>query len=272
MGKFSTIKCWFVADSVTDPQSLSKEQPDLALIKKSILKNGYRGFAVEEREAIEAQPWYSAFLLGEEVRFYIDGSGVYRLVNCDLTENELYFERLNVPVGFRPWIFYGWQSDWNPSRSDVKEALEASVNHINGSLSPRQTLSIVESTRDEDGARSIVEAIKQNIDRSMLAVFDVTNVSRVVRNGTSADTASDEKHYPNANVVFELSYALARKRSDQIILVKKSRKVDFGGDHVPFDFEQNRRIDYDKPANLKKDLKELLVRYFRRIAFIRENG
>jgi hypothetical protein len=50
-----------------------------------------------------------------------------------------------------------------------------------------------------------VEAIKTNIDRSLMAIFDVTNVSRV----DAADLAS--KCYPNANVVFELGYALSRK-------------------------------------------------------------
>lgn len=272
MGKYSTIKCWFVADAVTDPQSLKSEPPDLTLIKKSILKNGYRGFAVEERAAIEAQTWYSAFLIGDEVRFYVDGSGVYRLVNCDMTENELYFERLNVPIGFKPWVFYSWQSDSNASRAHIQDALKDAIAHINGTLSPRQRLTIVESTRDEDGSKNIVEAIKQNIDRSLIAIFDVTNVARVNQDADDTDSSDDEKQYPNANVVFELSYALAKKRSDQIILVKRSRKADFTGDHVPFDFEQNRRINYDKPAKLKKELKELLISYLKRIAFIRDNG
>ncbi len=70
-------------------------------------------------------------------------------------------------------------------------------------------------------------------------------------------------------MVFELSYALARKGSGQIVLVKKGRKEDFKDDRVPFDFEHNRRIDYDKPAKIRKDVKAILIDYFTRVNYIK---
>lgn len=262
MAKFSTVKCWYVSEAITDPETVRQVTPSFNILKKSILKNGYRGFAIEEREHLESQHWYKPFLLGDEVRFYIDGSGVYRLANCDLVENELYFERLNVPIGYRPWIFYSWQSDHNASRSKIREALDEAVNHINANLSPREPLEILESTRPEDGAKNIVDAIKSNVDRCMFAVFDITNVSKVLGD------EEDAKHYPNANVVFEMSYALAHKNPDQVLLLKLNRDKDIPVDDIPFDFEQNKRVEFSQPAKLKKEIKDMLIGYLRWRNFI----
>jgi hypothetical protein len=265
MAKFTTVKCWYVPEAITDPETARQTEPSFNILKKSILKNGYRGFAIEEREHLESQQWYKPFLLGDEVRFYLDGSGVYRLANCDLTENELYFERLNVPIGYRPWIFYSWQSDHNASRTKIKDALAEAVKHINENLSPREPLEILESTRPEDGAKNIVNAIKLNIDRSMFVLFDITNVSKVLGD----DPDGNAKHYPNANVVFELSYALARKTPDQVLLLKQDRKKDIPKDVIPFDFSQNKRLDFSKPAKLRSDIEAILIDHLRRRNFIR---
>ena len=272
MSRYTPIKCWNLMDLVTDPELITANEPTINLIKKSILKFGYRAFAVEQRSVMERQPWYSKFLLGEEVRFYIDGSGVYRLVNCDLTENELYFERLNVPLGHKPWVFYSWQSDYNTSRSNIREALDEAVKHINETLSPRQTLEVIESTRPEDGAKDIVDAIRDNLNKCMFAVFDITNIAPVgepkVGSGESKAKGSP-KSYPNPNVVFELSYSLAQKRPNQIVLVKRERKNDFNDDRVPFDFEHHKRVNYDTPAKLKETLKQILINYLCSVNYIK---
>lgn len=127
---------------------------------------------------------------------------------------------------------------------------------------PRAQLIVVESTRPENGAGNIVEAIKANIDRSLVTIFDATNVSRV----DATDPAA--KSYPNANVAFEMGYALSRKNAEQVMIIKKQRAADLGNDGAPFDFTQNRRIDYDQPAQLKTSLAEALIQYFQRIGFI----
>jgi hypothetical protein len=51
----------------------------------------------------------------------IDGSGLYRLINIDLSDNEMYFEKSNLQIGYKPWIFYSWQGDYNTSRSHIKD-------------------------------------------------------------------------------------------------------------------------------------------------------
>ena len=259
MSKYTTIRCWHITDGSAEPSLIEKEAPTLRIFKKSILKTGYRAFASDERKEIENQPWYREFLLGDEIRFYIDGTGFYRLVNCDLVDNELYFERLNLPVGHKPWIFYSWQSDHNSSRTDIEDALKGAIEHINENLNPRQPLELVAATRPEDGADDIVKAIKANLDKCLFAVFDITSVARVSDN--------DGKCYPNANVVFELSYTMARKKPDQVLLVKRKR-ADFSQDKVPFDFEHLKRADYDAPAKLRKDVLSILKGYLERLNYI----
>jgi len=95
-----------------------------------------------------------------------------------------------------------------------------------------------------------------------MVVFDATNV-------VSLDSeVPGSKSYPNANVAFELGYSLSRKNDDQIVIVKKSRQKDFASDDAPFDFSQNRRINYEKPAQAKTAIKATIVEYFERIGFI----
>jgi hypothetical protein len=255
------VKCWYVGDAIYDIEQVSSRPPSLNLVKKSILKSGYRAYCLNDRAEIETSLWYRSYLTNEKINFYIEGSGIYKLVNLDLVENEFYFEKSNLPSGYRPWIFYSWQSDHNASRSHVKDAIDHAISIIN-SRHPKVPLELVESTRPEDGAGNIVEAIKSNIDKCLMAIFDVTNVCSI------DSTSQNAKSYPNANVVFELGYALSRKNEEQVLIVKRNRSADFGNDLAPFDFSQNRRINYDRPAQIKNDLSEAVVSYFERLGFM----
>ena len=96
-----------------------------------------------------------------------------------------------------------------------------------------------------------------------MTIFDITNVSRVVANEQVG------KCYPNTNVVFELGYALSRKKADQVLIIKKIRSAELGNDSTPFDFAQNRRIDYDRPSNLRQQISDAVIEYFERIGFLR---
>lgn len=253
--KYNPIKCWLINTKIIDLEITKTQQVAFSIIKKSILKTGFRGFIIEGSEISQAK-WYEDFLLGNKVNFYVDGSGIYHLVNIDLSENEIYLERLSIPIGYRPWIFFSWQSDYNPSRTQIKDALKESINEINETRGPKQQLEIVESTRAEDGAKDIVQAIKDNIDKSLIIVSDITNVAGVL--GNDSKLIEDGKNYPNANVVFETSYALLRKEMNQIVLVKRRRK-ELKNDDTPFDFSKNRRLDYESAGQVKAELKKMIV-------------
>ena len=250
------IKAWYIPDGIYDIKQVEATPPTLELVKKSILKTGYRAYCLNDRTEIEESYWYSSFLLNDKIFFYIEGSGIYRLANFDLVEKEFYFEKSNLPAGYRPWIFYSWQSDYNPSRSHIKEGIEQARDIINN-RNPKAEIEIVESTRPEDGAENIVDAIKNNIDRSLFCVFDITNIVSV-----------GEKSYPNPNVVFELGYALSKKKTNQVLIVKRARQDDFANDTPPFDFAQNRRIEYTQPANGKEEIRDVIIQFFEQIGFI----
>jgi hypothetical protein len=251
---FNLIKCWNINSSVLEVDAIIKKEHDINLVKKSILKNGYRAFFLNTREEVETSSWYHHYLQGDKIKFYIDGSGVYKLANIDLTEKELYFEKSNLPSGYKPWIFSSWQSDYNPSRGHINQALSEAITSINSSRKPRRPLELVESIRPEDGAKDIVSAIKQNIDKSLIAVFDITNVAKVMNINEEPNV---DKYYPNANVIFEVSYALQRKSENQIILVKRKRD-DINNDLVPFDFQQHRHIPYKQVKELKRELTSII--------------
>lgn len=255
------IKCWHVGDALYDIEQVTARAPTLNLVKKSILKTGYRAYCLNARNEIETSTWYRSYLTNEKVNFYVEGSGIYKLANLDLVESEFYFEKSNLPAGYRPWIFYSWQSDHNPSRGHIKEAIQTAIETINA-RHPKAPLELVESTRPEDGASNIMGSIRANIDKSLLAVFDITNVAGIDASNTAA------KSYPNANVVFELGYALSRKNDDQVVIVKHSRTTTFANDQSPFDFDQNRRLNYERPAQIKADLAATIVSYFERIGFM----
>lgn len=194
------------------------------------------------------------YLEGDRGRFYIDGSGLYKIANIDLADSEFYFDRQHQAVGYRPWIFFSWQSDYNPSRSHIKDVLTETIEGINNNRQPKPSFELVESTRPEDGAEDITKAIKQNLDRCLIAVFDITNVADVI-----ANEGGVIKSYPNANVIFELSYALQRKQQNQVIIVRQEREGIATND-VPFDFRQHRHIAYKTPKQLKANLKPIIIK------------
>ncbi|MAH04255.1 MAG: hypothetical protein CL561_01715 [Alphaproteobacteria bacterium] len=263
------VKCWYIPGAILDKDSVEKSEPTLSLVKKSMLKAGYRAYCLTDRIEIEKSAWYSDYLAGDQTYFYIEGSGVFRLVNIDLVENEFYFEKSNIPAGFKPWIFFSWQSDYNPSRSHIKDAIKKAIETIN-SRNPKVPVEIVESTRDEDGSGDIVEAIKKNIDRSLCCVFDITNVSTVPAKNveeSEQDTNVKLKDLPNANVAFELGYALCRKVDSQVFLVKKTRE-DLNEDNCPFDFDKRKRIKYNNKTEVVTQLSELIIKHFEKIGYI----
>lgn len=260
------IKCWRIKSLGYDIDAIIKEKHDLELVRKSILKNAYRAFFLNEKEEIETTGWYKNHLVGEKNKFYIDGSGIYKLANIDLTEKELYFEKDNLFFGYKPWIFYSWQSDYVISKNYINQALSEIIDSINSNHKPKRRLELVESTRLEDGAKDIVSAIKQNIDKSLITIFDITSVAEVIKN-KGEDSQLFTKYYPNANVVFEFSYALQRKGEHQIILVKQKRD-DLDNDLVPFDFQQHRYYLYKEASDLKQRLTLVISNTLEKMGFI----
>ncbi len=259
--KYNPIKCWIVEDRVFDMQVVTQNQFDFQILKKSILKRGFRGFVIND--ALEEQNWYREFLLGMEVRVYIEGSGVYQIVNIDLSENEIYFERLNIPIGYMPWVFYSWQSDDNEVRLEIENVLEEVIEDINKTRNPRQPLELRNSMEVKGGSHNIVTELKKEIDRSLLVIADVTNIAQVI----DLNGEVKEKWHPNSNVMFEMSYAFIKKTHDQVIVVKKTRPNQHEN-HSPFDTRQNRTVFYSELDELKENLMQAVSLSLEQIGYI----
>jgi hypothetical protein len=259
--KFTPIKCWQVTTKIIDTEVDTQREEDFQILKKSILKRGFRGFLINDRTFVESQEWYRDFLLGIDVWIYIDGSGVYKIVNIDLSENEIYFERLDIPIGYKPWVFFSWQSDSPDIRAEIESTLKEIIEEINKTRNPRQPLELKNSDEPTPGSHNIVEELKKNIDHSLVVVADVTNVAVVDRKD------GKEKWVPNPNVVFEMSYSFVKKTNDQVILI---RKTGLSGpqDQAPFDYFQNRMNSYSNLTELKEKLTASLTSTLERIGYI----
>lgn len=260
--KFNPINCWLLNSEIANIDIIRSNERDVQIIKKSILKNGYRAFLLDNKDVVETKQWYLDFLIGNEIKVYIDGSGIYKIANIDLSDNEIYFEKLNIPIGYKPWIFFSWQSDYNGSRTIIKEVLDEICADINLNCNPKQNIEIVAPLRDEDGAGNIIDRLKKNIDLSLMIISDVTNVGQI-----TDEQSTIVKNIPNPNVIFELSYGFTRKRTDQIIVVKRKR-TELNPDTLPFDFAQNRVTEFTSKSDLKNKLESIIKGYLKRINFI----
>lgn len=261
--KYTPIKCWKVSAKIIDTEIETQREDDFQIIKKSILKTGFRGFLINQRAFVEEQEWYRDFLLGIDVWIYIDGSGVYKIVNIDLSENEIYFERLNIPIGYKPWIFYSWQSDYPEVRQEIETALKDVIETINKNRNPRQPIELRNSMEEKSGSNNIVDELKREIDRSLLVVADITNVAKVI----DEEGDSKNKWHPNSNVIFELSYSFVKKTNDQVTLIKKER-ASKDENISPFDMYQNRTIFYNNIDTLKDRLRDSISLSLEKIGYI----
>jgi len=55
VSRFNAIKCWHVTQAIIEPDEVKAHPPSFTMVKKSILKTGYRGFAIEDRETLQSQ-------------------------------------------------------------------------------------------------------------------------------------------------------------------------------------------------------------------------
>ena len=132
-------------------------------------------------------------------------------------------------------IFYAWQDDLPRgfNRFAIRNALDIAAAHLTRSLSIESgnamNVLIDEATRDLSGSPHIPTSILKKIQTADIFVADVTTVmcDRV-----------DARKAPNANVVFELGYALSYLGWERILLLVN----DAHGSvlELPFDFDRQR--------------------------------
>ena len=151
-------------------------------------------------------------------------------------------------------IFNAWQSEFNPSRSKINDALEAVVEAINARPGLWRPLKVEQATQPGDGALRIDVALQEKIKRADFFVGDMTPVF-----------AYEDRLRVNENVLVEVGFALASETPSQVILLAV-RRGDVPGQpenaKPAFDIAHVRRLQFVKPAELRgklqKELEEVL--------------
>lgn len=132
-------------------------------------------------------------------------------------------------------VFYSWQTELPDAanRAFIRRALRAAASEVE-SRNPRWIIEIDEATRNTSGSPSIPETIQGKIRVADMFVGDITTVNA----GTTVG-----RHSPNANVTFELGYAVAALGWARTVMLYNAKFGTFPND-VPFDFARQRISTY----------------------------
>lgn len=232
------LRAWYLQDY--EPISeLEKRPPDIRLSKKSLLRSALRADFLEDSEVVKQSTWFGRYLEGENIEFYIEGSGGYCVANIDLISHEIYFTKQAVLAQLEPTIFFSYQIEYAAASEVLKEELQKSLATLN--LRSRLPLTLVESYRPNNAPIRLNRTVMRKIRRSLLFIADATPVACI-------DGEETPQLIPSPNVCVEIGYAIQSKRSEQILLAQMQRQ-DIAG-QFPFDLPTPQIL-------LFQDIKEL---------------
>ncbi|MEM9948447.1 MAG: hypothetical protein AAF810_20635 [Cyanobacteria bacterium P01_D01_bin.36] len=239
------LKAWYLSNY--EPiRELEKRSHDLRLAKNSLLKSALRADFLEDIEEVKQAEWFQQYLEGDQVEFYVEGSGVYAIANIDLISHEIYFAKQDSLSNLDPTIFLSYQTEYSESSDLLRESLETFIKKFNNKS--RLSLKLVESNRLSQGAVKINSTLMRQIRRSLLYIADGTPIHSI--DGTPPQLV------PSPKVCVEMGYALQSKRAEQIILAQMER-TDMPG-QFPFDTPTRNRLSFEKKSELTKELPQLL--------------
>ena len=238
-----TLRAWYVSEY--EPQGAIQTRPhDLRLAKNSLLKSGLRADFLDESHAVKESEWFQRYLNGEQIEFYIEGSGSYLISNIDLISHEIYFTKQDSLVYLEPTIFYSYQS-LNPEPSNqIRSVIEAYLQKINANS--RVKISLEQPQRITSEPIKLKSSQLTRLRRSLLFVADVSAIATLKVDG-------EFQQVPSPQVCVEVGYALQAKRLDQILLVQMD--TDSQQDRVfPFDLPIFDRLCFRDQASLEQEL------------------
>lgn len=245
------LKAWYLREY--EPiQEIEGRPHDLRLSKNSLLKSALRADFLEDADDVRQSEWFQRYLAGEQVEFYIEGSGGYAISNIDLRSHEIYFTKHDVLAHLEPIIFFCYQTEYTESSELLREELQGLLARFNGRS--RLPLTLEESHRLTNGPTRLNSALMRKIRRCLLFIADSTPVTQV--NG------SPPQLIPNPSVCVEVGYALQCKRAEQILIAHMERR-DLPG-HFPFDLPSHQRLSFKTKTELHKLLPPLLEMQLRR--------
>ncbi len=236
------LKAWYLPDyePITE---LEKRPPDIRLSKKSLLKSGLRADFLEDSDAVKISTWFARYLEGENIEFYIEGSGGYAVANIDLISHEIYFTKQSILSQLDPIIYFCYQSEYPTANELLKEELVASLNTINEKS--RFPLTLVESSRPKNAPMRLSRTSMRKIRRSLLFIADTTPI-------TTIESQETNQLIPSPHVCLEMGYALHSKRSEQILLLQMQRPELEG--EFPFDLPTQQFLQFQDRDELNQML------------------
>ena len=236
------LKAWYLPDyePITE---LEKRPPDIRLSKKSLLKSGLRADFLEDSDAVKISTWFARYLEGENIEFYIEGSGGYAVANIDLISHEIYFTKQSILSQLDPIIYFCYQSEYPRVNELLKEELVASLNTINEKS--RFPLTLLESSRPKNAPMRLSRTSMRKIRRSLLFIADTTPI-------TTIGSQETNQLIPSPHVCLEMGYALHSKRSEQILLLQMQRPELEG--EFPFDLPTQQFLQFQDRDELNQML------------------
>ncbi|MBR8837095.1 MAG: hypothetical protein DSM106950_24605 [Stigonema ocellatum SAG 48.90 = DSM 106950] len=246
------LRAWYIEDyePITE---LEKRPPDIRLSKKSLLKSGLRADFLEDSEDVNKSIWFGRYLEGENIEFYIEGSGGYFVANIDLISHEIYFTKQSLLAQLDPTIFLCYQTEYPVASEALREELLQSLEILN--LRSRLPLKLVESNRPKAGPLRLGSTIMRKIRKSLLFIADATPIATIHGKETT-------QLIPSPNVCVEIGYAIQSKRSEQILLAQMQRP-DLPGE-FPFDLPQKQILQFQDNVELNKILPQVLETHLMR--------
>jgi len=246
------LRAWYVEDY--EPiRELEKRPPDIRLSKKSLLKSGLRADFLEDSEEVKKSTWFWRYLEGENIEFYIEGSGGYVVANIDLISHEIYFTKQSLSAQLDPTIFLCYQTEYAPASHALRDGLLYSLEILN--LRSRLPLQLVESYRPSDSPLRLGSPIMRKIRKSLLFIADATPIATI-------DGKETAQLIPSPNVCVEIGYAIQSKRSEQILLAQMQRP-DLPG-QFPFDLPAKQILQFQDDAELNKILPQVIETHLMR--------
>ncbi|MFN6572678.1 hypothetical protein [Dendronalium sp. ChiSLP03b] len=240
------LRAWYLQDYEPIAE-LEKRPPDIRLSKKSLLRSAMRADFLEDSDEVKQSTWFGRYLEGENVEFYIEGSGGYCVANIDLISHEIYFTKQALLAQLDPTIFFCYQTEYAAASDALKEGLQKSLESLN--LRSRLPLSLVESYRPSDAPLRLSRTMMRKIRKSLLFIADTTPIANITGKETT-------QLIPSPNVCVEIGYAIQSKRSEQILLAHMQRP-DIDG-QFPFDLPIQQILQFKDSKELNKILKKAI--------------
>ncbi|MBD2448535.1 hypothetical protein H6G76_15500 [Nostoc sp. FACHB-152] len=236
------LRAWYLQDYEPIAE-LEKRPPDIRLSKKSLLRSALRADFLEDSDEVKRSVWFGRYLEGENIEFYVEGSGGYCVANIDLISHEIYFTKQSLLAQLDPTIFFCYQTEYPTASDALREGLQNSLEKLN--TRSRLPLTLVESYRPSEGPLRLNRTMMRKIRKSLLFIADTTPIA-------SIDGKETQKLIPSPNVCVEIGYAIQSKRSEQILLAHMQRP-DLEG-QVSFDLPTQQILQFKNSTELNKIL------------------